>query len=127
MAKTLKTINANASKLAELEIELAQKMAALKPLKDKIEKMRDKQCADMVEAGISSIQTEYGRLGVTTRTVASVTDWAAFDAYAIRKKAPELYQRRVNLTALRERSDAGEMVPGVIFDVVSSLTFSKGK
>jgi hypothetical protein len=61
---------------------------------------------------------------ITTKDIPQVADWPAFYKYVMKKKAFELLQKRLSATAIQERWDAGEKIPGVeVFTTVGvSLT-----
>ena len=61
---------------------------------------------------------------ITKKDIPQVADWPAFYKYVMKKKAFELLQKRLSATAIQERWDAGEKIPGVeVFTTVGvSLT-----
>lgn len=65
-----------------------------------------------------------GRIAQATRsptTVPGLVDWSAVHAYIKRTGAFELLQKRLSVTAWRERLDAGKPIPGVEAKTVWNL------
>ena len=58
-------------------------------------------------------------------TQAEVTDWPTYLAYLVANKQWEMVQKRVGITALRERWDNAVEVPGVRPIVVEKLHLTK--
>jgi hypothetical protein len=52
-------------------------------------------------------------------------DWAAVDAYVIKNKATDLYQRRLSDEAVKERWERKEKIPGISKLHVQDLSVSK--
>ena len=68
-----------------------------------------------------------GMVFVTRSTVPQADDWAAIDAFILKKKALDLLQRRLSVTAWRERLDSDILVPGTsAFEVVKLGTRGLG-
>lgn len=127
MAKTLRSINNNARKIGELRAAIAEIEDKAAPLKKQLKALEDAHLADMLDAGAESIKSVYGTHVVSRSTVFDVEDWRALDAWAIAHKAPEVYQRRVSISAVREHIDAGDKVPGIVERVNTTLRFTAAK
>lgn len=65
------------------------------------------------------------RATIKTAEEATVTDWPAFYAFVHKKKAYELLQRRVLGSAIKERWEDGQAVPGVDKVLVPSISLTK--
>lgn len=119
-----KTIGACADKLFELKqkkSELTKQVEALdehrKLIEDHIINTLDKHDARGVRGKVASVKVLLSR-------VPSVKDWPKFYAHILKTKDFSLLQKRVSDTAVKERWEAEEQVPGVEpFDIVKvSLT-----
>ncbi len=95
---------------AELQEEIKRIEAAKEPL--------DNWLLDRLKINNSkSFRVELGEMVVTvmkkTRTSASPKDWEQVIGYIVANQAWELLQKRVSSTAVKERMDAGAIIPGV--------------
>ena len=113
MAITLKTIEKKVDQIALLRNEASQLEGQLKEVKNALAAMNEELIDQMRQAGTTMIKTEMAAVSISHSQKPRVIDWAAFDAWVIKHKAPELFERRVSVSAWRERADAGVVVPGV--------------
>lgn len=111
-----------------------KKLVSIGPTIDKLCELRDAKRA--LDAKVAEIETEYKTLeeqlmekldaegttagkgtkasaSITSGVVGNVTDWAAFEAFVIKKKFTHLFQRRLSDPAIRELFEKGMKVPGV--------------
>ena len=126
---TLVSIPSNLGEAADLVYTLQQRRLAAGRLVDAMEEQEhamEKHCLELLDkAGIESAR---GKLGTITRspsTQVNVVDWPKFQAYIIKNKAWELMQKRTSITAIRERWDNKQVIPGVESVPVVSLSIKK--
>lgn len=65
------------------------------------------------------------RVTIVTKPVPQVQDWDAFYAYVKKHGAFDLLQRRLTETAVRERWEANQKVPGVVEFKAVTLSVNK--
>ena len=65
------------------------------------------------------------RAQISSKKVPSVKDWTAFFAYVKENDAWDLLAKRVNDTAVAERWDNGETIPGIDAFVLTSVSITK--
>lgn len=107
------TIAARVDTIKKLRLNLEQAEAKLAPLRKRITAEEQAVLEVMVESKTESVRGKVGRGTVIRQLVPSIEDQKKFEAYVARKRAFDLYQRRLNTQAWRDRIDAGEPVPGV--------------
>jgi hypothetical protein len=78
--------------------------------------------AELVAAKVA--QGVYGKfvLVAKSKEVPKCDDWTAFHQYIIENNAPELLHKRVTESAVMERIDAGEIIPGISTDTKVAYT-----
>lgn len=67
----------------------------------------------MTKEGIDSAKGKNALVSMQEYTSYSIKNRRLFDRYVKRNKAFDLFQNRVNSTALKDRMEAGEEIPGV--------------
>lgn len=84
--------------------------------------------AAVLEQEEKNAAAELAALGVTagffgsyaltskTKTVPKCDDWNSFHRYVIANNAPELLHKRLTESAVMERINAGEIIPGISTD-----------
>jgi hypothetical protein len=97
----------------KLRANLDAAKAKLKPLEKRIDEEEAALLEIMVETHTESVRGKLGRATVLRALVPSIEDVKKFEAYVIKHRAFDLYQRRLNTTAWRDRVDAGDPVPGI--------------
>lgn len=65
------------------------------------------------EEELSAATGKLAKLELAKTKTFKVEDWPALRKYINRSKAYDIYQSRVNSTAIKERIDNGKVVPGV--------------
>lgn len=78
----------------------------------------------------NDLQGGVGQLGMLTvkkSNFPSIEDPEKFYAYVLKKKALDLLQRRVNITAFRDRLESGVQVPGIKVFTKIALRVTKRK
>lgn len=101
----------DALKLLRRKLEAAE--ARMAPLKKACDAAEQKLLEEMLESKTEAVRGKVGHAVIVRQLVPTLEDQKKFEAYVIRKKAFDLYQRRLNTQAWRDRVDAGEIVPGV--------------
>ena len=112
--KKLSTLEQRVAALATLRAERDAFAATLREAEDRVSTMQAEVLNSLIDAGVESIRTGNATVSVKRTTVPTVEDWPAFDAYVLKHKALDLLQRRVTVSAWRERVEAGKVVPGVV-------------
>ena len=69
----------------------------------------------MLESGTTSYKDTKGlaSLAITTSNVPDVQDWGLLHKWILKNKATDLLQRRVSVTAWRDRLENGEKIPNI--------------
>lgn len=99
--------------LREIKKEISEINDKLNQLKRKKTELEVKIIGEMNSEGLSLARTDYGTVSVTKQEVASVKDWAAFEAYIYENKALHLLQRRPADAAYRDEIAVKGSLPGV--------------
>lgn len=110
-----------ALKLADLHAKRTErlKLTARAAILEQEEKnISAELAAANVQAGI------YGNFGLLAKSkeVPKCDDWSAFHRYVISQNAPELLHKRLTESAIMERIEAGEIIPGISTDTKVSYT-----
>lgn len=106
----------------------AERLALGKTLKEMQEKETAIELHLMNNFAKGDLEGARGKVATASlkyTTVADVTDWDAYYAYVAKNKAWELLQKRVGITALRERWDAKKQVPGVEPKTITDISLTK--
>ena len=74
---------------------------------------------------LTRLAGKLGQVSLKKSAVGTIEDLPAFQKYAKKHDALDLYQKRLNLEACRLRWDAGEDIAGVKREVIVDLTVSK--
>ena len=107
------TIGATIDALWKIVEERKALSAADKALSEQEQILRDHLQNNFAEVGLEGAKGKFAAVAIKHQTVADVTDWDEFYKYIAKNKAWECLQKRPGITALRERWDAGKVVPGV--------------
>src|SRR5690606_1302384 len=92
----------------------------LRPFEEKLGELEGLIRDAMLAAGSEAIKTPIGTYSLRRSTVPRVVDWKAVNEYIVRKKATDLYQARLHVSAWNDRIAAGEKIPGIeTVDLVS--------
>jgi hypothetical protein len=87
--------------------------------------IKDHLIAELPKDDASGVTGLLARAQISTKKVPSVKDWPAFFEYVKENDAWDLLARRVNDTAVAERWDNGETIPGVDAFVLTSVSITK--
>lgn len=116
----LTTLRANIGKARTLDTQIAALKAKLATLTAQRDGIEDEILRTMTAQQIDAVKWRDVTAYVSRTKVGNVKDWAALEAYIARKKAYDLFQRRLHNRAYFDRLEAGEKVPGVeIFERVN--------
>lgn len=98
----------------------------------RIESMKSQEAAlkahimtNFAQSDIDGAKGKLATASIKRSTQAEVMDWDLFWAYIGKTKDWELLQKRVGITALRERWDHGKNIPGVEPRVIEDLSLTK--
>jgi hypothetical protein len=111
--KIPKTLGVCADRLHVLKAQKAALNKDLARVQAEITAISNHLIAVLPKSDASGVSGRFANARVVVKQVPRVVDWALFYAHVAKKKAWELLQRRVGETAIKERWDAGERVPGV--------------
>ena len=96
------------AKKSQIEAEAKDKVAEIKEVMEKIEGWLQRQ-ADA--QGVTSFKTKAGTAFLTTSDFASVADWDAVLQWVVDQNAFDMFERRVNKSAVRGYIEANNAVP----------------
>lgn len=120
-----KTLAACADRYADLK---DSRLAAQKDV-DKIEEeekaLKEHLIALLPKVDASGISGKHHRVTVKVKHIPTIEDPTLFYAGVAKKKAWDLLQRRLSESAVQERWDAGETIPGVGTITVYTLSLNK--
>lgn len=100
------------------DAEVAQMKAAETELKDHL-------IATLGKSSLDGAKGKLATVAVVRTTVPSVKDWPAVYEYVRENDAFDLFEKRLNKTAFRDRLEAGEAVPGCEVVEVVDLSLNK--
>lgn len=101
--------------------------AQAKTISEQETAVRDHLMRNFKSADLEGAKGKSATCVIKRSIVAEVEDWDKYYAYIGRTKAWDLLQRRPSITALRERWDAGKVVPGVSSKEIETLSLTKAK
>lgn len=120
--KTLLKVDKLLDTLAVLRDEQAQADAAAAAAKKACSDIEEQLLAALIDSGLETTGNANLIASVKRSEVPSIEDSAAFDAFVLKHKALDLYQRRLSTTAWRERQQAGIIVDGITVKPVVALS-----
>lgn len=103
-------------------LELSKKVDALKTQEAHL---RAKIIAQLRDVDLASGSGQIATGSITTSKEARMLDWNEFWQWAIEHDARDVIQKRVSITAIRERWEAGVEVPGLEAVEVADLSLTK--
>lgn len=110
---------------------LRERRYALQREVDKLQKeeaaLREHLIQHLPKSDMTGASGKIAHAQIDTKREPVVEDWEQFYAYIGKKKAFDLLQRRVSTTAVRERWDNKETVPGVGAINIPTLSLTKVK
>jgi len=124
MSKKLNTLIEQA---AILRADVAERERDLRESKAALADIEAKALALMMKEGSEAVRTAAGMYSIRRDTVPKVEDWDKLYDYIKKGEAFEMLQRRISVTAWRERADLGETVPGVTAEVINKLHWTGAK
>jgi len=109
-----KNIGAKIDQMVRLKKQIQLDENKLKEKKQRYEEMSDDLLNNFNKQDLNGASGKLGSVSVTKTIVPDVEDWNKFFSYVHRNKAFDMLQRRVSVSAFRERLEAGKKVPGVV-------------
>lgn len=103
-------------------LELSKKVDALKTQEAQL---RAKIIAQLRDVDLASGSGRIATGSITTSKEARMLDWNEFWQWAVEHDARDVIQKRVSITAIRERWEAGVEVPGLEAVEVADLSLTK--
>lgn len=103
-------------------LELSKKVDALKTQEAQL---RAKIIAQLRDIDLESGSGQVATGSITTSKEARMLDWNEFWQWAVEHDARDVIQKRVSITAIRERWEAGVEVPGLEAVEVADLSLTK--
>ena len=123
MAKSKKhelTLGEVADALYDLREERHDLQKEIEKIEVAERELKNRLIAELDKGDLQGVLGKKARAAVHVRPTPTVKDWAAFGAYILKQKDLSLLQRRPSEAAVKERWEAGEVVPGVDrFNVVT--------
>ena len=129
MAKKKKTTLAAIALKADAYKALRTKRLDLSHQVDELKKEETQLMNELIEVlseqGVEGVQGKTCRVSLNPSIVPIVVDWDKLNKYILKNEALEFFQQRLSVTAVRDRWDAGEKVPGVKEDTKIKLKVNK--
>lgn len=122
-----KKLGAEVDKLMKLKAEVDKTEAAHNKAKKALEEQKDKMLKTFKKEEIDGASGKNGRVSLVKKQVPQIENYDQLVKYIARTKSFDLFQRRINSGAYRERIEAGKKIPGVKTFEVLSLRVSKRK
>lgn len=105
--------NQLADRLYDMNQEIAAANAKVEDLKKDRDAVENELMALMDNVGTDIVRSERTTVSISETLRASISDYAAFTAFVARRKAFELFERRVSATAYRELKETlKKPIPG---------------
>lgn len=86
--------------------------------------IREVILAHLVKERATKAAGKLASVSAVTKVIGKVEDWAALWEWARKNDAPEIFQRRINNSAWRERVESGQHVSGVESETVVDLSLN---
>jgi len=112
------------AKLKILNEELAVANKTVTDLKSSKKVIEQQLIDEMNSDGLSLARTDFGTVSISKTDIASVKDWAAFEAYIYENQALYLMQRRPSNPAYREEIETKGEIPGVETFTTTALSLT---
>lgn len=97
----------------------------IEAMKEQEATIRDYLMSNFEHAGLEGAKGSQATASLRRSTVADVTDWGKLWTYISKTKSWDLVQKRVSVTACRERWDASKQIPGVEPKEIVALSLTK--
>jgi hypothetical protein len=123
--KIPKTLGACADRLYALRELKAAAQKSVDAIEAEYNAIREYVIETLPKSEASGVAGRVGRVAVVRKEVPQVEDWTAFYAYVKKNNAFELLQRRLGDAAVKERWDAGKVVPGVTKFTAVTISLTK--
>lgn len=96
-----------------------------KKIEERETEIRKALIAELPKFGASGVAGAVARAQLEGKTFKRIEDWGKLCAFVAKKKAWDLFQRRLNDAAVQARWDAKTVVPGVTPDKVTVVSLHK--
>lgn len=114
---------------ADLLYEVKGKRLAMQKQVEVLEEnekaLKDHIIQTLPKSNASGISGKVARVSVYSEDIPQVEDWDAFYAFVKKNDAFELLQRRVATTAVTERLEANQKIPGVKIFTAKKVSLNK--
>lgn len=123
--KIPKALGACADRLYELRDLKAAAQKAVDAIEAEYNAIKEYVIETLPKSEASGVAGRTGRVAVVRKEVPQVEDWTAFYAHVKKTGAFELLQRRLGEGAVKERWEAGKVVPGVTKFTAVTISLTK--
>ena len=111
--------------LYELKAEKARAAAVVAEIERGARILQEYVIATLPKSSSTGVAGRIARVQVVTKEVPQAKDWPALYGYISTTQAFELLHKRLSESAIKERWDAGEIIPGVGTFTTVSLSITK--
>jgi hypothetical protein len=111
MAK--KKIGDIVDQLYALRADKGKLSAQLRELEQQEKTLEEEFFSAVAEQGIDQARGKTATVSISRNTIPTCKDWDALGKWAIRHKAPQIFQRRLAVDAVRELLETFPALPGV--------------
>ena len=125
MADEDKSVGALIDELYVLRADRLELSKKIDVLKTQEAQLRAKIIAQLRDVDLASGSGQIATGSITTSKEARMLDWNEFWQWAVEHDARDVIQKRVSITAIRERWEAGVEVPGLEAVEVADLSLTK--
>lgn len=123
--KIPKTLGAQIDKLHTLRTERLAVEKTVEAMKSEESELREVILAHLAKERMAKGSGKLATASAVTKVVGKVEDWNAVWAYAKKRDALDLFQRRLNNKAWLDRLELGEKIEGVNAETVIELSLTK--
>lgn len=123
--KVPKALGACADRLMVLREKKAKLTREIEKLEEERRAIEERLIDELPKDEASGVVGKIAKAVVTRREVPTVKDWDRLYDYVLMNKDFSLLQRRVSESAVKERWEAGETVPGVDKFTVIGVSITK--
>lgn len=125
--KIPKTLGACADLLFDTRNQRLALQKEVEALQEQETKLKDHLIAQLPKSQAEGIAGKKARATIVTKQVPKVADWAKLHAYVRRTGEFELLARQVTPSAVAERWEAKQQIPGVEAFTVTTVSLNKTK
>lgn len=99
--------------IAQLQAKRDRLSVAVTVMEKLITEKKDKLLKRLKKSDLDGARGRFGVASVSSEDVPTMDDFIKVWNYARKKNAPDLFQKRLSSTAVRERWAEGKVIPGV--------------